>query len=261
MKYSGGTKWIDDGTPIERLSVLRNDYEDDPGNAGRPNFPDADVRAQFERAAQGAPARSQILIHQTGDAMADTLFAAQARARRDRDFWKARRPRLEHGFLLQPDQIARAAEFGWTVVTNPVFYSLADLWRLRLGPAQEPAVWPARSVLKAGAHLAIGSDAVTTVPGPFVDLFFAQINPSNPPEALSLEDAIVAYTKGSAFAEFKEDVKGSLAPLKAADLVVVDQDIVDLGSRPERILGTKVLLTMVNGTVVHEVAGKLSRGR
>jgi predicted amidohydrolase YtcJ len=258
-KYAGGNKWIDDGTPIERLSFLRDAYEDDPGNAGRPNFSGADIRAQFDRAVHGPAERRQILIHQTGDALADVLFAAQRGAGGSREFWRQRRPRLEHGFVLQPEQIAQAADWGWTVVTNPIFYSLPDLWHARLGPAQESAVWPTRTLLKSGAHLAIGSDAVTVVPGPFVDLFFAQINPSNPSESISLQDAIVAYTKGSAYAEFKDEVKGSLAPLHAADLIVIDQDIFALGDHPEKILNTKVLLTMVNGDVVHEVPRALKR--
>ena len=259
MKYSGGVKWIDDGTPIERFSFLRNDYEDAPGRLGMPNFSDVDIQGQFDRAKQGQlPQRNQIVIHQTGDALADKLFAAQQQANGGTAFWKPRRPRLEHGFVLQPDQMARAAEWGWTVVTNPIFYSLGDLWRTRLGPIQEAAVWPTRSLLKSGVHLAIGSDAVITVPGPFVDLFFAQINPSNPSEAIPLQAALIAYTQGSAYAEFKEGFKGSLAPSKAADLVVLDQDIFNLAA-PGQILSTHVLLTMVNGHVVYEVPGTLKR--
>ena len=259
MKYSGGNKWVDDGTPIERFSLLRNDYEDDPGNAGRANFPAAAVQAQFDRAARGRLVqRDQILIHQTGDRLADTLFDSQQHANDSRAFWALRRPRLEHGFVLQPDQIGRAAEWGWTVVTNPTLYSLAEIFHARLGPVQEAAIWPTRSLLEGDVRLAIGSDAVGTVPGPFVDLLFAQINPSNPAEAISLQEAIIAYTKGSAYAEFKEDVKGSLTPLRAADLVVVDRDIFDL-ERPADILATQVLLTMINGNIVHEVPRALRR--
>lgn len=259
MKYSGGTKWIDDGTPIERFSLLRNDYEDDPGNAGRANFPAVAVQAQFDRAARGRLAqRDQILVHQTGDLLADTLFDAQQRANDSRAFWALRRPRLEHGTVLQPAQIKRAAEWGWTVVTNPTLYALAEIFHARLGPVQEAAVWPTRSLLEGDVRLAIGSDAAGTVRGPFVDLLFAQINPSNPAAAISLEAAITAYTKGSAYAEFKENVKGSLTPLSAADLVVVDRDIFNL-ERPEDILGTQVLLTMVNGNIVHDTPPALRR--
>jgi len=259
LKYSGGDKWIDDGTPIERLSLLRNDYEDDPGNAGRANFPTAAVQAQFDRAAQGRLAqRDQILVHQTGDRLADTLFDAQQRANDSRAFWALRRPRLEHGTVLQPSQIKHAAEWGWTVVTNPTLYSLAEIFHARLGPVQEAATWPTRSLLEGDVRLAIGSDSAATVRGPFVDLLFAQINPSNRAEAISLQEAIIAYTTGSAYAEFKEDVKGSLTPLRAADLVVVDRDIFDL-QRPEDILATRVLLTMVNGKIVHEVPDALRR--
>jgi predicted amidohydrolase YtcJ len=259
MKYSGGNKWVDDGTPIERLSLLRNDYEDDPGNTGRANFPDAAVQAQFDRAAGGRLVqRDQILVHQTGDRLADTLFDAQQRANGTSAFWARRRPRLEHGTVLQLSQIKRAAEWGWTVVTNPTLYSLAEIFHARFGPVQEAAVWPTRHLLEGEVRLAIGSDAAGAVRGPFIDLFFSQINPSNPAAAISLQDAITAYTKGSAFAEFKEDVKGSLTPFSAADLVVVDRDIFIL-ERPEDILDSKVLLTMVNGNIVHEVPKALRR--
>lgn len=259
MKYSGGNKWIDDGTPIERFSLLRNDYEDDPGNVGRANFPAQAVQAQFDRAAGGRLVqRDQILVHQTGDRLADTLFESQQRANDSRAFWALRRPRLEHGTVLQAEQIARAAEWGWTVVTNPTLYALAEIFHARLGPVQEAAVWPTKGLLARDVPLAIGSDAAGTVRGPFVDLFFAQINPSNPAARISLQEAVTAYTKGSAFAEFKEGVKGSLTPLSAADLVVVDRDIFDLDT-PEAILATRVVLTMVNGNIVHEAPGALRR--
>jgi predicted amidohydrolase YtcJ len=259
MKYAGGHKWVDDGTPIERLSLLRNDYEDDPGNAGRSNFPAGAVQAQFDRAAQGRLAqRDQILVHQTGDRLADALFDAQQRANGNSAFWALRRPRLEHGTVLQRSQIKRAAEWGWTVVTNPTLYSLAEIFHARFGPDQEAAVWPTRNLLDGDVRLAIGSDAAGTVRGPFLDLFFSQVNPSNPAAAISLQDALTAYTRGSAFAEFKEDVKGSLVPFSAADLVVVDRDIFAF-TRPDAILETKVLLTMVDGTIVHEVRDALRR--
>jgi predicted amidohydrolase YtcJ len=58
--------------------------------------------------------------------------------------------------------------------------------------------------------------------------------------------------------DFKENVKGSLTPLSAADLVVVDRDIFAF-NRPEDILATQVLLTMVNGNVVHEIPRALRR--
>lgn len=65
-----------------------------------------------------------------------------------------------------------------------------------------------------------------------------------------MEQAIAAYTTGSAFAEFSEKDKGTLAPGMLADLVVLDRDITAVP--PVKILGTKVLRTVVGGKTVYE---------
>ncbi len=66
-----------------------------------------------------------------------------------------------------------------------------------------------------------------------------------------MEQAIAAYTSGSAFAEFAEKEKGTLAPGMLADFVVLDRDVTAVAS--EKILGTKVLRTVVGGKTVYEV--------
>jgi predicted amidohydrolase YtcJ len=71
-----------------------------------------------------------------------------------------------------------------------------------------------------------------------------------PEQKLNMEQAIAAYTTGSAFAEFAEKNKGTLAPGMLADLVVLDTDITAV--LPEKILTTKVLRTVVGGKTVYE---------
>ncbi len=66
-----------------------------------------------------------------------------------------------------------------------------------------------------------------------------------------MEQAIAAYTSGSAFAEFAEKEKGTLAPGMLADFVVLDRDVTAVA--PEKVLGTKVLRTVVGGKTVYEV--------
>jgi predicted amidohydrolase YtcJ len=64
-----------------------------------------------------------------------------------------------------------------------------------------------------------------------------------------MDQAIAAYTTGSAFAEFEEKEKGKLVPGMLADFVVLDRDVT--ASSPEKILATKVLLTVVGGKMVY----------
>ena len=75
--------------------------------------------------------------------------------------------------------------------------------------------------------------------------------PSRAAPGSPIDQAIAAYTTGSAFAEFAEKEKGLIAPGMLADLVVLDRDITAVS--PQKILETKVLRTMVGGKTVYEV--------
>jgi predicted amidohydrolase YtcJ len=71
-----------------------------------------------------------------------------------------------------------------------------------------------------------------------------------PEQKISVEETVRAYTYGSAYAEFQENVKGTLTPGKLADLVILSRDIFKID--PNEIENVKVVLTMVDGKVVHE---------
>jgi predicted amidohydrolase YtcJ len=67
---------------------------------------------------------------------------------------------------------------------------------------------------------------------------------------LTVDQAIAAYTTGAAFSEFEEKEKGKLMPGMLADFVVLDRDVT--ASTPDKILGTKVLRTVVGGKTVYD---------
>ena len=66
-----------------------------------------------------------------------------------------------------------------------------------------------KTIVKAGLPFAFGSDGPIN---PYLNMMFAAINPTNPAEALTIEQSLAAYTRGAAFAEFAEGQKGTLAP-------------------------------------------------
>jgi predicted amidohydrolase YtcJ len=142
------------------------------------------------------------------------------------------------------------------VVQNPSHFALgAPLMRARYGAERLPALQPMRSLLAAGIPVALGSDGPLS---PFVNLMFAVLHPDTPAEALTMEEAVRAYTAGSAFAEHAEADKGRLAPGLLADLAVLSQDI--FAVPPAALPGTASVLTMVGGRVVHDPGG-IARGR
>ena len=105
-----------------------------------------------------------------------------------------------------------------------------------------------------GIPLAIGSDGPLN---PFLNLQFAVTHPDNPREALTREQAVVAYTRGSAYAEHAERVKGTLAPGFLADLAILSQDIFAVPD--DRLPETVSVMTIVGGRIAYDT-GVLSPG-
>jgi predicted amidohydrolase YtcJ len=252
---SSGIKWIADGTMIERQARLAEDYADAPGIRGRLNFPAGTIEAELERSVSGPPETNQALFHSVGDGTSDTILDKMGVVASDAH-WRVRRPRIEHGTLLRPERYASARSKGVFVVQNPLYFSLAPIENVRFSARLLAVVNPMKSLLDAGVKLAIGSDSVTTPGNPFLDLFFAVAQPNRPAEALTIEQAVIAYTRTSAEAEFQERWKGTLEPGKLADFVVLSRDIFTIA--PPAIIGTQALLTVVDGEVVYDAANPMA---
>jgi hypothetical protein len=238
-----GRKWILDGTPVERLAATRRPYADRPAWTGRLDFPPEEIRAAVEHARRD---REPIMFHVSGDAAAAAALTA-LEASGGPEVWRALRPRFEHGDGLARDLVPRAAALGVIVVQNPSHLTLPEIMFARFGYENMAGFQPMKSLLAAGVPLALGSDGP---PSPFLNILFAVTQPTNRREALTREQAVAAYTRGSAFAEFAETEKGTLAPGMLADLAVLSQDIftVEEGRLPE----TSSVLTVIGGRVVYD---------
>ena len=185
-------------------------------------------------------------MHAVGDGAIEAYLAALEHAG-TADVWRRQRPRPEHGDVLMPDLIARVKSLGVVVVQNPAHLTLVDDMRARLGPDRFAMAQPLKSVLAAGVPLALGSDGPIN---PFLNLMFAITDPVRPSEALSREEAVTAYTRGSAFAELQDRDKGHLTSGALADLAVLSADIFAVPAN--QLPGTKSVLTMVGGRVVFD---------
>ena len=236
-----GVKFIVDGTPIERLMFLRAPYSDAPNARGRLNFAEADLRTSLEAALAGGV---QPMLHAVGDAAIDAVLSALEATGGEK--WRPLRPRIEHGDMLEPPHFDRAKRMGVTIVQNPSHFMLGALVRHRVGVRIERA-FMVKSIVTGGVPFAIGSDGPLN---PFVNMMFAAINEANPSEALTVEEALVAYTRGAAAAELMENQKGTLARGMLADLVVLSQDIFKVP--PPELPKTSAAITIVGGQVVHE---------
>ena len=244
-----GVKWIADGTPIERLAALNQPYVDDPGNAGRYNFSPGILASVLALSKSGPLRGQQLIMHAVGDRAIDTTLAGMEQVAHD-GVWAARRPRFEHGDLVLPEHFDRLRRKGVIVVQNPTHFGIPDVLHARWQTELVDEAMPQRSLIEAGIGFAIGSDTNGATGLPGLDLFLAMIHPVRPSEAISLEDALMAYTLGGARAEFRDHVKGRLAPGQLADLAILSLDITTV---PVFALPATVsLLTMVDGRVVFD---------
>jgi predicted amidohydrolase YtcJ len=199
----------------------------------------------FDRAVA---AKRQVLVHVLSSHALETLLSAlesMAKA--------AHRPeathlfRIEHADEVTAEQARRLARLGIVVCSNP---SMLPEWH-------SPGSFPMRTLTDAGVRTCIGTDWVGEhVPvrplEPMLTLGLAVTHGGfGDRERISVREAIEAYTVGSAAAEGKSGVKGSLEPGKLADLIVLSDDPLKLP--PEKLPAIEVLLTMVGGRIVHRV--------
>jgi predicted amidohydrolase YtcJ len=238
-----GTKWLLDGSPIERTAALRKPYTDLPSTSGELDFPEKEMEAMLRESLQND---DQLMVHATGD-RATEMFLNAMDATGDTKVWEGRRVRIEHGDGIMPELIGRVKRMGLIVVENPTHLTLRELFVKRFGVERANQMQPMRSLLDAGIPLALGSDGPNN---PYLNIMLASIYPGKPREAITREQAVIAYTLTAAYAEFAEKDKGSLEPGKLADLAVLSQDIFSVPS-PD-LPKTESVLTIVGGKIVFD---------
>ena len=240
--YAEGDKYILDGTPMEHGALMRRPYAGRPGWYGRLNFPIDTIRAILREAVDGP---DQLILHVVGDSTIALVLRLMTELGPD-SVWRDRRVRFEHADMLAPDLIPLAGRLGIVVVQNPSHLVAGP----RIGGQYDAefARWiqPVKTLIDAGIPFAIGSDGPLN---PFLNLMLAVTNPHRS-EAITLEQALRAYTIGSAYAERMEQERGTLAPGMLADLAVLSQDIFRVPI--ETLPGTTSVLTLVEGRIVHD---------
>ncbi len=264
-----GGEWLDagilkafaDGVIEARTASMLEPYVGD-SSTGHPEW-DADTLDAFS--AEADRRGWQLEIHAIGDAgvrMALDAYERAAAANPPRE----RRHRVEHIETIDPTDIGRFARLGVVASMQPYHADPSpnqiDLWAGNIGPERASRAWAWASIRRAGAVIALGSDWPVVPFDPFIALNSAvnrQTVGGEPAggwlasERLSLPEALAAYGHGSAYAGFADGRRGTLGPGGDADLVVLDRDM--LAGGPTSIVGTRVVLTVVGGQVVHRTEG------
>ena len=259
MLRIGGLKGFADGSLGSTTALFFEPYLDAPNTSGLPGdemFPEG---AMLKRVEAADAAGLQVMIHAIGDKANDsilTIYERVAKEHGERD----RRFRIEHAQHLRAQDIARFGRDHVVASMQPNHCIDDGRWaEKRIGPARAKTTYAFRTLLDTGAVLAFGSDWSVAPLDPVLGIYAATTrrtldgkNPGGwvPEQKITVEEAVRAYTFGSAYAEFAESSKGTITPGKLADFVMLSKDIFKID--PAEIENVRVTMTITGGRVVYE---------
>lgn len=257
MLRVGCLKSYADGSLGSTTAWFFDPYLDAPNSRG---LAMAEVTTTMPQTIQDADkAGLQVRIHAIGDRANATILdhfqtAANANGIRDRRFT------IEHAQHLRQEDIKRFGSQRVVASMQP-FHIIDDgrwAWK-RLDEKRLKGTYAFRTILDSGGVLAFGSDSPVAPLNPLLGVYAAVTrrtlddkNPNGwiPEQKISVLETVRGFTWGSAYAEFQENVKGTLEAGKLADFVMLSDDIFTID--PVKIRDARVLLTVVNGKVVYE---------
>ena len=228
-----GVKMFLDGSPQGRTAWVTEPYHEGPPGAPADyraygtSDPDLYRAGAAHLIRRGVP----ILVHANGDAAIDLMLDGVEEAVAGIDPPPDHRSVIIHAQLMRADQLDRAAALG----AVPSFFSAhaffwGDWHRRSFGEARGNAISPIRWAIDRGVRFTVHNDA-PVVPPDIMRLVSITVNRRTrsghvlgPEQRATVREALHAVTLGAAYQYFEEDVKGSIAPGKQADLVVLERN-------------------------------------
>jgi hypothetical protein len=256
MLRVGCLKGYADGSLGSTTAWFFEPYLDDPKTSG---LASDEITKTPELVAGADKAGLQIKIHAIGDRANATILdiyerTVAANGQRDRRFC------IEHAQHLRQQDIARFGSQKVVASMQP-FHIIDDgrwAWK-RLDAPRLKGTYAFRTLLDSGAVLAFGSDSPVAPLNPMFGVYAAVTrrtlddkNPNGwiPEQKITVDETVRAFTWGSAYGEFQDDVKGTLEIDKLADFIILSDDIFTID--PVKIRDVKVLTTVVNGKIAFE---------
>ena len=246
-RKTGAVKIFCDGTLQAGTAYMDQPYTSQPDNSG---FMIHEPEDLYGRMVAAHLAGLQIAIHAIGDAANRTcvdlyMKLLEKYPRQDH------RHRLEHASVLNGGLIADLAKLGLVVSSQPTFMHTEKHWLPRqIGLERSRWTYPYRSLVEAGVKLAGASDAPICSPAVLQGLqCFVTREGFVAEQSLSAAQAVRAYTIDAAYAQFEEEIKGSLSVGKRADLVVLSANPVRV--EPEQIAEIRVKYTICGGITIY----------
>lgn len=255
----GGMKVTLDGSPQGRTAWRTQPYlippdGQGPDYAGYPAIPsDSVVESILEK---GFQKNWQILSHANGDAAMDQLIRTM-KPLTEKYGNEDRRNTLIHGQYVREDQLDAFRELDMITSLFPLhtFY-WGDWHKQIIGDSLGNKISPTRTALDKGLKITIHTDAPVALPNLMRVVWTAVQRTSRSGEIigegerLTPYEALKAITIWSAYQHFEESRKGSIAPGKLADMVILDKN--PLKVDPDTIKDIEVLETIKEGKTIYK---------
>jgi predicted amidohydrolase YtcJ len=255
----GSLKGFADGSLGSATAWFVQPFDDQPTNSGLPSEQLSHPEEFFAKMQEADRAGNHLAIHAIGDRANKTVLDLFARLEQE-DGPADRRLRIEHAQHLRREDIARFAQLHVIASVQPYHCIDDGRWaETRIGHERASTTYAFRSLLDAGATLALGTDWFVAPMNPMITIYAATTrrtldgkHPDGwfPEQKLTVAQSVHAYTLGSAYAESQDDIKGSLAPGKLADFDVLSDDIFHID--PVAIENVKVVATVLGGEIVRQ---------
>ena len=255
LKFDGVKGYVD-GSLGSHTAAFNEPFTDRPDEQGIFIQTEEDLYNWISGADK---AGLQVAIHAIGDRangfILDTFErVAKENGARDRRF------RIEHAQHLDADDVARFAALNVIPSMQP-YHAIDDgRWAEKvIGAERIKTTYAFNSLFDANAKVVFGSDWPVAPAIPLEGIYAAvtrrtidEENPDGwvPEQKITVEQALIAYTKNAAYASFEEEIKGTLEKGKLADFVVIDSDLTEID--PVKIREAKILKTYVGGKKVFD---------
>jgi predicted amidohydrolase YtcJ len=254
-------KVVSDGALGSRGAALLAPYSDAPDSSGFLRVKEAELLPMLEEALRKG---IQVETHAIGDYAnrftLDQYEKALKRVPQAQRKFANPRWRVEHAQIVNPADIPRFAKLGIIPSMQPS-HAIGDLHFApsRLGIKRLEGAYAWNSFIKSGVIVPGGSDAPVERGEPMIEFYAAVARKDmkgfsgegwHPEEAVTREQALKMFTIWPAHVAFEENVRGSIAVGKWADLTILSADIMKI-PEPE-ILKTRCVMTVIGGEVVFD---------
>jgi predicted amidohydrolase YtcJ len=255
----GAVKAYADGSLGSATAYFFEPFTDQPGNRGILSDEMHPVSLMRDRMVRADAAGLQICTHAIGDAGISAILDIYTEIQKEHGS-RDRRWRIEHAQHMAAKDFERFLQLHVIASVQP-YHAIDDgRWAEgRIGHDRSSRTYAFRTFLDHGVRLALGTDWNVAPLNPMLTLYAATTrrtldgkNPKGwfPEQKLTIQEAIEAYTMGSAYAEFQENEKGSITAGKLADMVLLSDDVLNID--PIKIRDVKVLKAWVGGKQIYD---------